>query len=143
MVIALPSIGKSFSTPPSRYQWMISSYNITFGCFLLLAGKLGDLHGKRLVFLLGGVWYALASLATAFSPNEIAFDVLRALSGLGAAANVPAAIGILGTSIPPGKVKSYSFAIYSAGAPLGAVSGNIVVGDKTQRRRIVSNLGYH
>jgi len=128
MVIALPSIGEALDMPPSRYQWIITSYALTFGCFLLLWGKVGDIYGKRLVFLLGGVWVAVTSLATAFSPSEIVFDILRALSGLGAAANVPAAMGILGTSIPPGKVKSYAFAIYSAGAPLGAVCGTIVVG---------------
>lgn len=123
----MPSIGKDLKMPESRYQWIITSYALTFGCFLLLWGKVGDIYGKRLVFLLGGLWVAVTSLATAFSPTEIAFDILRALSGLGAAANVPAAIGILGVSIPPGKVKNYSFAIYSAGAPLGAVCGTFVV----------------
>lgn len=127
MVIAMPSIGKALNMPESRYQWIITSYALTFGCFLLLWGKVGDMYGKRLVFLLGGLWVAATSLATAFSPSEIAFDILRALSGLGAAANVPAAIGILGVSIPPGRVKNYSFAIYSAGAPLGAVCGTFVV----------------
>ncbi|KAA8898254.1 major facilitator superfamily domain-containing protein [Sphaerosporella brunnea] len=132
MVIAMPSIGEQLHMPPERYQWIITSYSLTFGCFLLLWGKVGDIYGKRMVFLLGGVWVALTSLATAFSPTEIAFDVLRALSGLGAAANVPAAIGILGTSIPPGKVKNYSFAIYAAGAPLGAISGTLIGGLLTQ-----------
>ncbi|KAF8533386.1 major facilitator superfamily domain-containing protein [Trichophaea hybrida] len=132
MVIAMPSIGEALHMPESRYQWIISSYSLTFGCFLLLWGKVGDIYGKRLVFLLGGLWVAATSVATAFSPTEIAFDILRALSGLGAAANVPAAIGILGTSIPPGRTKSYAFAIYSAGAPLGAVCGTFVGGAVTQ-----------
>lgn len=127
MVIAMPSIGKDLKIPESRYQWIISSYSLTFGCFLLLWGKIGDIYGKRLVFLLGGIWVALSSLGTAFCRTEISFVVLRAISGLGAAANVPAAIGILGTTIPPGRVKSYSFAMYSAGAPLGAVCGILVV----------------
>jgi MFS family permease len=127
MVIAMPSIGEKLHMPEERYQWIITSYSLSFGCFLLLWGKVGDIYGKRMVFLLGGVWVAITSLATAFSPSEIAFDVLRALSGLGAAANVPAAIGILGTSIPPGRVKNYSFAIYAAGAPLGAICGTLVV----------------
>ncbi|KAI5852371.1 major facilitator superfamily domain-containing protein [Tricharina praecox] len=132
MVIAMPSIGEAFDMPKSRQQWIITSYALTFGCFLLLWGKIGDIYGKRLVFLIGGVWVAVTTLATAFAPSEIVFDILRALSGLGAAANVPAAMGILGTSIPPGKVKSYAFAIYSAGAPLGAVCGTLVGGILTE-----------
>jgi MFS family permease len=127
MVIAMPSIGRDLKIPENRYQWIISSYSLTFGCFLLLWGKICDIYGKRLVFLLGGIWVALSSLGTAFCRTEISFVVLRAISGLGAAANVPAAIGILGTTIPPGRVKSYSFAIYSAGTPLGAVCGILVV----------------
>lgn len=132
MVIAMPSIGEALNMPPSRQQWIITSYALTFGCFLLLWGKIGDIYGKRLVFLIGGIWVAVTTLATAFSPSEIVFDILRALSGLGAAANVPAAMGILGTSIPPGKVKSYAFAIYAAGAPLGAIMGTLVGGVLTQ-----------
>lgn len=132
LVIALPSIGQDLDIPQGRYQWMLSAYNLSFGCFLLLWGKLGDLYGKRLMFLIGGVWVAGTTLGTAFTRDEIVFDLLRGLQGLGAAANVPAAIGILGTTIPPGKIKNYAFAAYSAGAPLGSVMGNILGGALTQ-----------
>lgn len=65
-------------------------------------------------------------------PDEIGFDVFRGLQGLGAAANVPTAIGILGVTFPPGKAKNYAFATYSAGAPLGGVFGNILGGIVSQ-----------
>lgn len=54
--------------------------------------------------------------------------MVRGLQGLGAAANVPTAIGILGTTFPPGKKKNFAFAMYSAGAPLGSVFGNFLGG---------------
>lgn len=60
--------------------------------------------------------------------NEPAFALFRGLQGLGAAANVPTAIGILGTTFPPGKAKNYAFSTYAAGAPLGSIFGNLLGG---------------
>lgn len=68
------------------------------------------------------------AIAIPFCPNEVSFDILRALQGLGAAANVPTAIGILGATFAPGKAKNYAFSIYSSGAPMGAVLGNVLGG---------------
>ena len=131
-VIILPSIGKDLNIPAARQQWIISSYSLTFGCFLLLWGRLADVFGKRLIFLLGSAWVCITLIALPFCPNEISFDVLRGLGGLGAAANVPTAIGILGVTFPPGKAKNYAFSFYSAGAPMGSVFGNLLGGVMAQ-----------
>ena len=127
-VIILPTIGRDLSIPSARQQWIVSAYSLTFGCFLLLWGRLADVYGKRLIFIWGSGWVCLMTLICPFVPNEIGFDVLRGLQGLGAAANVPTAIGILGVTFPPGKAKNYAFAMYSAGAPMGSVFGNILGG---------------
>jgi MFS family permease len=128
-VIILPSIGKALDIPDSRQQWIISAYSLTFGCFLLICGRIADVHGKRLVFIAGSAWFTAVSVAIPFAPNEITFDILRGLQGLGAAANVPTALGILGQTIPSGtKAKNYAFSCYGAGAPLGSVFGNLVAG---------------
>ncbi|KAF2676076.1 major facilitator superfamily MFS-1 [Lentithecium fluviatile CBS 122367] len=127
-VIILPTIGRALDIPDSRQQWIVSAYNLTFGCFLLLWGRLADVYGKRLIFIWGSVWVTLTSIIVPFVPNEIGFDVLRGLQGLGAAAMVPTAIGILGVTFSPGKAKNYAFSSYAAGAPLGAIIGNIFGG---------------
>ncbi|KAL2354358.1 major facilitator superfamily domain-containing protein [Cryomyces antarcticus] len=127
-VIVLPTIGKELDIPEARQQWIISAYTLTFGCFLLLWGRLADIYGKRLIFMWGCAWVTVTTIVIPFSPNEICFDVLRGLQGLGAAANVPTAIGILGVTFPPGKAKNYAFSFYSAGAPLGSVFGNLLGG---------------
>lgn len=128
-MIVLPSIGKALNIPDSRQQWIVSAYSLTFGCFLLICGRIADVKGKRLVFIAGSAWFTVISIAIPFAPNEIVFDVLRGLQGLGAAANVPTALGILGQTIPSGsKAKNYAFACYGAGAPLGSVFGNFVAG---------------
>ncbi|RDW87601.1 hypothetical protein BP5796_03295 [Coleophoma crateriformis] len=128
IVIILPSIGSDLAVPQARQQWMASAYSLAFGCFLLLFGKLGDVFGRCLLFLAGGVWVTAFAIGSALSPTEICFDFMRAMQGLGAAANVPTAMGIIGATIPPGRVKNYAFAIYSAGAPVGAVMGNLMGG---------------
>lgn len=127
-VIVLPTIGDDLGIPAARQQWIVSAYSLTFGCFLLLWGRLADVYGKRLIFIWGSAWVAACTIAIPFCPDEISFDVLRGLQGLGAAANVPTAIGILGVTFPPGKAKNYAFSFYSAGAPMGSVFGNILGG---------------
>ncbi|KAK3488038.1 major facilitator superfamily domain-containing protein [Neurospora hispaniola] len=128
VVIVLPTIGRHLDIPDSRLQWVVSAYNLAFGCFLLLWGRIADIYGKRKIFIWGSAWVAITTVINPFLPNEIAFDLFRGLQGLGAAANVPTAIGILGTTFPPGKAKNYAFSCYAAGAPLGAVFGNLVAG---------------
>lgn len=96
----------------------------------LLWGRLADVYGKRLIFLIGSAWIAVASVIVPFMPDEISFDIFRGLQGLGAAAMVPTALGILGVTFKEGKWKNYAFACYGAGAPLGAVFGNIFVSSR-------------
>ncbi|EON67557.1 hypothetical protein W97_06925 [Coniosporium apollinis CBS 100218] len=127
-VIVLPTIGTALDIPDSRQQWIVSAYSLTFGCFLLLWGRLADVYGKRLIFIWGSAWVTATTIALPFIPNEIGFDIFRGLQGLGAAANVPTAIGILGTTFPPGQAKNYAFACYGAGAPLGSIFGNLLGG---------------
>ncbi|KAI0387337.1 drug resistance protein [Hypomontagnella monticulosa] len=128
VVIILPTIGEDLSIPESRLQWVVSSYALTFGCFLLLWGRIADIYGKRSIFVLGSAFVAVTMIINPFIPNEIGFNIFRGLQGLGAAANVPTAIGILGVTFPPGKAKNYAFSAYAAGAPLGSVFGNLIGG---------------
>ncbi|KAL1877861.1 hypothetical protein VTK73DRAFT_8388 [Phialemonium thermophilum] len=128
VVIILPTVGRDLGIPDARVQWIISSYTLTFGCFLLFWGRIADIYGKRTIFIGGSLWMAVAFAVNPFLHNEIAFDLFRGLQGLGAAANVPTALGILGTTFRPGKAKTYAFTVYAAGAPLGSIFGNLLGG---------------
>lgn len=128
VVIILPTIGRDIGIPDSRQQWIVSAYALAFGCFLLLWGRIADVYGKRKIFVLGSGWVAVTLAVNPVIPNEIAFDLFRGFQGLGAAANVPTALGILGTTFPPGKAKNYAFSMYAAGAPLGSIFGNLLGG---------------
>ncbi|QRV75050.1 major facilitator superfamily transporter [Ceratobasidium sp. AG-Ba] len=129
--IALPSIGVALDIEQSQLQWLVSSYALTSGCFLLLFGRLADLFGRKKVFLLGSLWMLVWAIASGFAPNAIALNVMRALHGMGAAAAVPSAIGILAHEFPPSKARSVAFATFSAGAPMGGAIGFVIGGVMT------------
>ncbi|QRW17932.1 Serine carboxypeptidase S28 [Rhizoctonia solani] len=130
--IALPDIGVDLGISQSELQWLISSYALTSGCFLLLFGRLADLFGRKKVFLAGTVWSLAWSLGSGFAPNSIALNVMRALHGMGSAATVPSAIGILAHEFPPSRSRSITFATFSAGAPLGGAIGFVIGGVMTE-----------
>ncbi|THY22088.1 drug resistance protein [Aureobasidium pullulans] len=128
VVIVLPTIGKALNIPVARQQWIVSAYSLSFGCFLLLWGRLADVYGKRLIFILGSLWVAILTLINPFATNEIAFDLLRGLQGIGAAANVPTAIALISATFPSGSARNYAFSIYASGAPMGSIMGNLLGG---------------
>src|ERR1700683_4756577 len=84
--IALPTIGRDFHTGIAALQWVMTSYILTLAAFLLIGGSLGDRFGRRKVYLLGVVWFALASAACGFAPNADFLLVTRGVHGLGGAA---------------------------------------------------------
>lgn len=83
--IALPTIQVELNMKETDLQWISSAYSLTFGCFLLLSGRLADIHGRKLVFLCGVTWYGIWTLVGPFFPNGAGLVVSRALSGCGAA----------------------------------------------------------
>ncbi|CAE6425463.1 unnamed protein product [Rhizoctonia solani] len=134
--IALPDIGADLGISQAELQWLVSSYALTSGCFLLLFGRLADLFGRKKVFLLGTLWSLAWSLGSGFAPTSIALNVMRALHGMGSAATVPSAIGILAHEFPPSRARSIAFATFSAGAPLGGAIGFVIGGVMTEYTRV-------
>ncbi|PCH44103.1 efflux transporter [Wolfiporia cocos MD-104 SS10] len=130
--IALPTIGRDLNIPQYRLQWLISAYSLSSGCLLLFFGRLADLYGRKKAFLLGTFLLGIFGLGCGFANNEIAIDVLRGFHGLGAAASIPAALGILAHSIPPSRTRSVAFSTFGAGAPVGAAIGSAIGGVLTE-----------
>ncbi|KDQ19374.1 hypothetical protein BOTBODRAFT_437663 [Botryobasidium botryosum FD-172 SS1] len=122
---SLPFLANDLHIDENQLQWVVSSYTLTSGCFLLLLGRIADLHGRKKVFIAGMAWFAAWSLGCGFAKNAIALDIMRGFQGIGSAAIVPAAIGILAQSFPPSRTRTMAFAIFSAGAPLGGALGNV------------------
>ncbi|HZZ55057.1 MAG TPA: MFS transporter, partial [Trebonia sp.] len=67
--IALPAIGKDFHASVSSLQWVVDGYTLTLAGMLLLGGALGDSYGRRKVFVIGTIWFAVASLICGLAPG--------------------------------------------------------------------------
>ena len=99
--IALPAIGRDFHTSIEALQWVMTGYILTLAAFLLIGGSLGDHFGRRKVYLIGIVWFALASAACGLAPNAAFLIVTRVLQGAGAALLTPGSLAILEASFVP------------------------------------------
>lgn len=98
VTIALPTIAEDLDATTADLQWTVNAYALTLASFLLLGGSLGDRFGRRRVFLVGVVWFAVASLACAVSPTIGALNAARAVQGVGAALLTPGSLAILQSS---------------------------------------------
>ena len=99
--IALPAIGRDFHASVASLQWVVNGYTLTLAGLLLLGGALGDSYGRRKVFVIGTVWFAVASLACGLAPNTGFLIAARALQGVGAALLTPGSLAILQASFAP------------------------------------------
>ncbi|KAJ7587489.1 putative efflux transporter [Mycena floridula] len=130
--IALPTIERDLHIPEVELKWVVSGYPLTSGCLMLILGRLADLYGRKRAFILGSVWLLAFTLGCAFANDDITLDVLRALQGIGAAATIPASLGILAHAFPPSRARSIAFATFAAGAPVGGACGMILGGAVTE-----------
>jgi EmrB/QacA subfamily drug resistance transporter len=96
--VALPSIGRDLHASLDGLQWTVNGYTLTLAALILLGGSLGDLLGRRRVFLVGVVWFALASLLCGLAPDLIVLVLARALQGIGGALLTPGSLAILQAS---------------------------------------------
>jgi EmrB/QacA subfamily drug resistance transporter len=99
--IALPSIGREFGTGVGALQWVVSGYTLTLAAFLLVGGSLGDRIGRRRVYGIGVVWFAVASVLCGVAPGAGFLIVTRLLQGVGAALLTPGSLAILQASFAP------------------------------------------
>lgn len=99
--IALPAMGREFDADMDVLQWVVNGYTLTLAGFLLQAGALADRFGRRRLFVLGVIWFALASLLCAVAWDAGSLIAARALQGMGAALLTPGSLAILQASFAP------------------------------------------
>src|SRR4051794_34908583 len=128
--VALPSIGEALDFSRDNLQWVITAYSITFGGFLLLAGRSADLLGRRRVFLTGVVVFTVASFLCGLAWSEGVLIASRAVQGLGAAIISPAALSIIMTTFEEGAERNKALGIWGAiggsGAAVGVLAGGVL-----------------
>jgi EmrB/QacA subfamily drug resistance transporter len=130
--VALPSIGKALNISQDNLSWVVNSYTLTFGGFLLLGGRLADFFGRRRVFMIGMALFSVASLAGGLAANETWLIIARAVQGLGAAIASPAALSIITTTFKEGSERNRALGIWGAVAGAGGAAGVLLGGMLTE-----------
>jgi EmrB/QacA subfamily drug resistance transporter len=126
--IALPYIKADLGFSDSGLTWVVTGYALIFGGLLLLGGRLGDLYGRRKVFMIGLIVFAVASLIGGIAGSEAILLGARGLQGVGAALASPAALALITTTFPAGPQRNRAFAVYAAMSGAGAAVGLILGG---------------
>ena len=130
--VALPSIQHHLHFSQTGLQWVITAYAITFGGFLLLGGRAGDILGRKRMFLIGVVLFSTASLVCGLSTSAGVLVAARAVQGLGAAVVSPATLSIITTTFEEGAERNKALGIWGAMGGSGAAAGVLFGGILTK-----------
>ena len=128
--VALPSIQEELDFSPENLQWVVSAYALTFGGFLLLGGRVGDLLGRRWLFMVGLGAFALFSLACGLATSSGMLIAFRALQGLAGAILSPSVFSIVSVTFREGSERNKALGILGAiagsGAAIGVLAGGVL-----------------
>ncbi|KAF7556465.1 hypothetical protein G7Z17_g1461 [Cylindrodendrum hubeiense] len=122
------NMAKELGTAPENAVWIVGSYPMTQGTFVLIGGRVGAIYGHKNAVVAAGVIWVIFHLISGFMRNVIALSIMRALSGIGGAFIVPNAIALLTITFPPGKMRNISIGVFGAMAPIGAAGGSVFSG---------------
>jgi EmrB/QacA subfamily drug resistance transporter len=132
VTVALPSIQADLGFSGPALVWVLNAYMLTFGGFLLLGGRLGDLYGPRRWFLLGLGAFTVASLACGLADSQFALVFWRAVQGLGGAVVTAVALSLIMNLFTAPADRAQAMGIYgfvcAAGGSLGEVLGGFLTG---------------
>src|SRR5918911_435982 len=128
--VALPTIQRDLGFSQTGLAWIVNAYLIAFGGLLLLAGRLGDLLGRRRVFLAGLVLFSAASLACGLAGDRALLVGARFVQGIGAAMTSAVVLGIVVTLFPRPREQARAIGVYSffqaSGGSLGLLLGGVL-----------------
>ncbi|KQX80645.1 MFS transporter [Streptomyces sp. Root1310] len=125
--VALPRIGRDLDADLAALQWTVNAYLLTLAGLILLGGSLGDHYGRRKVFVIGVVWFAVASLLCGIAPNAGVLVAARALQGIGGALLTPGSLALIQASFHP-EDRGRAVGLWSGFGGMGAAVGPFLGG---------------
>ncbi len=128
--VALPSIQRDLGITTSGLEWTVNAYTLAFGVLLVTGGRLGDLFGRRRLFIIGVIVFGASSAAIATAPDLTWLAIGRAVQGAGAALMMPATLSIITNAFPPherGKAMGAWAGISAIALAIGPVVGGFLV----------------
>src|SRR3954453_22586286 len=141
--VALPSIQRTFDASLSALEWTINAYSLSFAVLLVTGGRLGDIFGRRKVFLIGVVIFGASSATIGLAPSEGWLVASRAVQGMGAALMMPATLSIITNAFPPserGKAIGTWAGVSAIALALGPLVGGWLTEDVTWRAIFFINV---
>jgi EmrB/QacA subfamily drug resistance transporter len=134
--VALPSIQRDLHVSISSLEWIVTAYALTFAALLITGGKLGDLYGRKLIFIVGIGIFTASSLACGLAPNAGFLIGARMVQGVGAALMNPASLSIITATFPP-RERGQAIGIWAGVSAMALAIGPLIGGV------IVSNLNWN
>lgn len=128
--VALPALGRDLDADFAGLQWVVNGYLLSLAALILLGGSLGDRFGRRRLFVLGTVWFGVASLLCGLAPDVRTLVAARVLQGVGGALLTPGSLALLQASFAPsdrGRAIGAWSGLGSVAAALGPFLGGLVV----------------
>jgi MFS transporter, DHA2 family, methylenomycin A resistance protein len=126
--LAVKSIGADLHAGLSDMQWVVDSYNLVYASLLLTAGTLGDLYGRRRIFVLGIALFIVGTLICALAPNAMILIGGRVVSGVGAAFEVPMSLVLLTLAYPGRKDRAHALGVWASCNALAFIIGPMIGG---------------
>lgn len=130
--LALPSAQKALHISNANRQWVVTAYSLSFGSLLLLGGRIADYVGRKRVFIIGLLGFALASAIGGFSSNQGELFAMRGLQGAFGALLAPASLSLINVTFTVPKERARAFGVYGGISGGGAAIGLIMGGLLTQ-----------
>jgi EmrB/QacA subfamily drug resistance transporter len=141
--VALPAIRRSLGGGLASQQWVLDAYALTLGAFILIAGSLSDLLGRKRILGLGLIGFAISSVLCALAPNDLALIIFRALQGLAGALLVPSSLALI-ISAFKGPAQGKAIGTWTAWTGIafliGPLLGGFLVDDASWRWIFAINL---
>lgn len=125
--VAIPSMQQELRAGTTAVQWVVAGFGLALGAPLITTSRLGDLYGRRRIFLIGIAVFTLASLACGLAPGSGELVAARVAQGIGAALVTPQVIAVLRSSFT-GRAQARAFSMYSLSIGVGAVFGQLIGG---------------
>src|SRR5689334_10483830 len=141
--VALPSIQKDLKTSVDQLEWVVNGYTLSFAALLVTGGRLGDIFGRRLIFMIGVCVFAISSATAGLAPDPTTLVISRIAEGIGGALMMPATLSIITDAFPVeerGKAIGTWAGISGLALSFGPLAGGFLTEDVSWRAIFYINL---